>query len=118
MITEKVWGTTECVLATPLIEIHRLKIKPKFQCSLHTHKRKWNAFIVISGELEIIEAKADHVPPDKTILHPGDFLMAPPGEHHRFRTGILPCEAYEIYYPDALSEDIERKDTGGPATDD
>ena len=113
MKTGKVWGSTECVLATPLIEIHRLKIKPMHQCSLHVHRRKWNAFLVVRGRLFIDVHKNDYALTDTTELRPGEWATVRPGEHHLFRTGRQECEAVEVYYPDVLSEDIERKGHGG-----
>lgn len=112
--TGKVWGTTETVIATPLFEMHRLSIKPMHRCSLHMHRRKWNAFLVTKGRLFIDVVKTDYPLIDTTELGPGDVMAAPPGEHHRFRTGPEGCEGFEMYYPEALSEDIDRKDHGGP----
>ena len=113
-ITGKVWGTTECVLATPLIEVHKLTIKPNHECSLHVHRRKWNAFIVTRGRLFVDVVKNDYPLTDTTKLEAGDVTTIRPGEHHKFRTGRQSCEALEIYYPDVLSEDIDRKGHGGP----
>lgn len=117
MITGKVWGTTEVVLATPLFELHKLTVKPNMQCSLHVHRRKWNAFVVVSGRLFIDVVKNDYALTDVTELGPQQVTTVRPGEHHRFRTGAEPCEAFEMYYVDALSEDIDRKDHGGPVAD-
>lgn len=110
----KVWGTTECVLATPLMEMHRLVIKPNMQCSLHVHRRKWNAFMVMTGKLSIDVVKTDYDLTDTTELASGEVATVKPGEHHRFRTGELACVAFEIYYTDVLADDIERKGCGGP----
>lgn len=113
----KVWGVTEVVIATPLFELHKLTIKPQHQCSLHVHRHKWNAFVVVSGRLFIDVAKNNYPLIDVTELAPGQTTAVKPGEHHRFRTGDEPCEAYEMYYPETLSDDIERKDHGGKVTD-
>lgn len=118
MVIGKIWGTTEPVIITPLFEKHKLSIKPGHQCSLHVHRRKWNSFSVISGRLFIDVIKNDYSLTDVTELGPGDTTTVRPGEHHRFRTGPEGCEAWEEYYPDALSDDIERKDHGGPTTPD
>jgi mannose-6-phosphate isomerase-like protein (cupin superfamily) len=112
--TGKVWGLTEIVLASPMFEMHRLSIKPKHRCSLHKHNRKWNAFLVISGRLYIDVVKNNYPLTDTTELGPGQVTTVPPGEHHMFRTGDEECEAFEFYYTDPLSEDIERRDHGGP----
>ena len=109
----KVWGTTECILSTPFIEVHRLNIEPQHECSLHKHKYKWNAFFVKSGHLFIDVEKEDYPLTDTTELGPGEFTTVRPGEFHRFRTANEVCECIEIYYPEALSEDIFRKNHGG-----
>lgn len=110
----KVWGTTQLMLATPTFEIHHLIIKPNMRCSLHAHERKWNAFAVVSGLLYIDVHKKDYPLVDTTELAPGKITTVKPGENHMFRTGEDGCEAFELYYVDTLSEDIQRKDHGGP----
>jgi mannose-6-phosphate isomerase-like protein (cupin superfamily) len=113
MIIGKVWGTTEPLLVTPFIEIHRLNILPNRRCSMHCHKFKWNAFIVLSGELAIEVRKNAYDLVDRTDLGPGDMTTVRPNEKHRFVSGAAECVAYEIYYPEPLSEDIVRDDVGG-----
>lgn len=112
-ISGKIWGSTETVLATPFVEMHRLVIDPDHQCSMHRHVTKCNAFIVISGTL-FIDVEKEYGLTDTTTLEPGDVCTVPAGEWHRFRTGHEPCIAIEAYYPERLSEDIERRDCGGP----
>lgn len=109
----KVWGTTELLLGTPLVEIHRLYIKPNAHCSLHAHEFKWNGFLVLSGRLLIEVSKKAYDLVDVTELGPGEFTTVKPGEYHRFVTKDEPVQAIEIYYPEPLSEDIIRKDIGG-----
>lgn len=113
----KIWGTTEQQIASPTFEMHRLIIKPNMQCSLHVHRRKWNAFLVLTGRLFIDVVKNDYPLTDVTELGPGEATTVGPGEHHRFRTGPEGCTAVEMYYMDALSNDIERKDHGGPVAE-
>ena len=113
MITGKVWGTTEDLWKTPFIEVHRLYIKPGMQCSNHCHAHKWNGFYVISGQLTIVVSKNDYDLTDETVLVAGDFTAVKPGEYHRFVSHDETVEALEIYSPEALSEDIIRKDCGG-----
>lgn len=109
----KVWGQTELLLRTPLIEIHRLTIKPGAACSLHLHRYKWNAFYVASGRLTIEVHKNAYALVDRTELGPGEFTTVAPGERHRFVSGPEMVKAIEVYYPETLSEDIERFDVGG-----
>lgn len=115
-ILGKVWGSTEKLEATPLFEAHRLVIKPNHECSLHVHRRKFNAFLVIKGKLFIDVVKNDYPLTDTTELKAGQMTTVKPGEHHRFRTGRESCECVEFYYPDILGEDIERKGHGGKTT--
>lgn len=117
--TDKIWGVTELMIGAPNVEVHRLDIKSMHRCSLHLHRRKWNAFAVISGRLFIDVAapetnRADGAAVTTVELGPGDLCTVAPGDHHMFRTGAEPCRALEIYYTDPLAEDIERRDQGGP----
>lgn len=110
----KVWGTTSPQIETPLFSLHRLEVAPNMRCSTHVHDRKWNAFAVLSGRLFIDVAKNGYPLTDTTELGPGDVTTVAPGEFHAFRTGDEGCVCLEMYYPDALGEDIRRKDHGGP----
>ena len=112
MITGKVWGKTKTLLATPFVEMHRVSIAPHSRCSMHLHEHKHNAFLVISGSLTIEVEKNDYELTDKTELGPGDFTVVKPGEFHQFISGSDPVDAIEVYYPEPLSEDIERRDCG------
>ena len=113
MIQGKIWGSTETLLVTPYIEVHRIHITPGMQCSMHKHEYKWNAFYVIEGELEIHTDKNDYDLTDITVLKSGDFTTVKPGEYHKFVSTDSDVEALEIYYPQGISEDIIRKTVGG-----
>lgn len=117
MKSGKIWGCTEVLIKTPLIEVHRLTVQPYAQCSMHMHSTKWNAFVVISGRLTIAVEKKDYALTDHTELGPGEFTTVKPGEFHRFIAGREAVSALEIYYPETLSEDIVRKDCGSIVTD-
>lgn len=109
----KIWGWTTALLATPLIEIHRLQILPYAQCSLHTHAGRWNAFVVTAGRLLIEVHQRDYDLVDTTELGVGELTTVPPGLPHRFRTEVEGAECFEVYYPAALgSPDITRMDVG------
>ena len=71
----------------------------------------WNGFFVEEGELEIHVFKNDYDLTDKTILGPGDFMSVKPGEYHLFKANKNTI-AFEIYWPELLSEDIQRKSVG------
>jgi mannose-6-phosphate isomerase-like protein (cupin superfamily) len=120
MIKGKIWGTTEPVIVTPMFEAHRLRIKPNFQCSIHRHERKANAFLVVQGVLHIDVGTRGVMAPellDTTTLY--DWMEAmttvPAGLWHRFRTGNVAAVAYEFYFPEVLgADDIARYLEGGP----
>jgi mannose-6-phosphate isomerase-like protein (cupin superfamily) len=115
MIQGKIWGNTQAIIQTPMIEFHRIWIHPNMQCSMHMHRHKWNAFYVVAGQLDIIVQKNDYDLMDTTVLGAGDFTTVPPGEYHMFRSIAGFVEAFELYYPEGLSEDIVRQSVGGVA---
>lgn len=114
MILGKMWGTTECVLDTPLLSVHKLRILPNMKCSMHVHAFKWNGFMVTRGKLIIEVRKNAYNLVDKTVLCAGDLTSVKPGEFHQFVTEIEGCEGIEFYYLEPLSEDIIRESCGGP----
>lgn len=115
MKIDKIWGTTEPLIATPLFEMHRLALIPEHRCSLHVHRHKWNAFYVIDGKLFIDIVEGDmNAAVISVELGSGDHTTIAPGVHHQFRTGKGPCNALEMYYTEPLSEDIIRRNVGGP----
>lgn len=106
----KIWGTTETVLSLAHLEIHRIEINPGGYCSWHRHEHKWNAFLVISGQL-IIDAEDGTLKTGLAVAS-GEITTVAPGVRHRF-TSTPGAVAYEIYYPRELSEDIIRDTVGG-----
>jgi mannose-6-phosphate isomerase-like protein (cupin superfamily) len=112
---QKVWGTTECLISTPLFELHRLEIKPGHRCSLHAHRTKWNLFYILEGSLSIDLVLGDiDAPIEEKKLQVGGSISVPPGVHHQFRTNSKSCVCLEVYYTEPLSEDIIRRNIGGP----
>ena len=118
MKSGKVWGNTKQILKTPFVEFHRIVVNTGYRCSKHMHEHKWNAFYVESGVLEVHVFKSDYDLEDITTLRHGDFMTVRPGEYHYF-VGRTPLDcitvAFEMYYPEELSEDIVRDNAGGPA---
>ena len=112
MKSGKVWGETELILQTPFVEFHRIWVHEDGYCSTHKHEYKWNMFYVTSGELEIHIHKNDYDLIDSTILKHGEWTTVKPGEFHSFEAE-KDTLAFELYYPEPLSEDIIRKTVGG-----
>ena len=94
--------------------MHRLRIKPEHRCSLHVHKFKWNAFYVLAGKLFIDSLLEDFSSVLTAVLVAHEFSTVAPGTHHQFRTGDEETIALEMYYTEPLSEDIIRRNVGGP----
>lgn len=113
-IIGKAWGSTSLLLKTPIIEVHHLIVIPNAYCSLHMHSIKNNSFYVCDGTLIIETHKNAYDLVDRTVLDRGDFTTVQPGEYHRFISGENGAEILEIYHLEPLSEDIMRKDRGGP----
>lgn len=112
---DKVWGTTEALLRSPLFEMHRLVIKPRHRCSFHTHRYKHNAFFVIEGLLFIDSALHRDGPKETICLSQYGVYTILPGVWHQFRTQSAGCRALEMYFTEPLSEDIVRSNIGGVA---
>lgn len=110
-LQEKIWGSTEALIITPMFEMHRLIIKPWHRCSMHVHQFKHNAFYGLQGHVFIdteigrsgqrVELLPDHV-----------FTIAP-GVAHQFQTASAFCTMLEMYFTEPLSEDIIRRNVGG-----
>lgn len=115
-ITGKVWGDTSVLIQNAAVELHKINVKAGYKCSEHKHAHKWNGFYVISGTMEIHVRKNDYDLTDITVLRAGDFTTVRPGEYHWF-SSVTDCVALELYYPEMLSEDIQRRSVGGSVHD-
>ena len=109
----KVWGSTEALLVTPMIEVHRISVRPSMKCSIHKHEHKWNMFYCMSGEINIHVQKNDYDLTDVTTLMQYGYTSGKPGEYHWFETRHRDAEVLEIYYLEPISSDIIRKTVGG-----
>lgn len=116
----KVWGVTQPIMVTPLVELHKVTANAGTHCSKHMHKHKYNGFYVVKGFLDIVVWKNDYDLVDITRLKEGEFTSVPPCEYHEFRvpnsstnkTGQV--EFLEIYYLTPINpHDIVRENVGG-----
>ena len=114
MTNGKVWGHTELLFSNPIVEFHRIEVNAGFECSTHKHEHKWNGFYVEKGALEIHVIKNSYALTDVTVLTAGQFTTVRPGEFHKF-VCKEDCVAFELYWPELLSEDIVRQNVGGTA---
>jgi len=117
MKSGKIWGDTESLLITPMIEVHRININPNMQCSMHKHEYKWNMFYCIKGTLEIHTRKNDYELVDITTIKSGEWTTVAPNEFHKFVSKDNHVQALEIYYLNPIMQDIVRETVGGIVED-
>lgn len=108
----KVWGKTELIFKNPFIEFHRIHIKKGAFCSTHLHRHKWNLFYVQEGTLLVHVHKNDYDLTDTTELKATQWTTVKPNEYHSFEA-VTDVIAFELYYPEPLTDDIIRKTVGG-----
>jgi len=112
MKKKKIWGYTQEIFNNSLFELHRLEFNEGYNCSEHLHKFKFNAFFVESGKLLVrVWDNKDDSSYEEITLHPGDFYKVEPGHYHQFE-GIKSGVAFEIYWSEYSSDDIERRKEG------
>lgn len=105
---EKIWGTDEKIFENDSVEVHILKIKKGYGCSIHNHRLKRNQFYVLDGELKIVHDIGE------TILNKGEsFTILPPNVHQFVAmTDVLAIEIVSVKMEDCR-DDIVRKTQGG-----
>ena len=105
---KKIWGTDEKAFENDNIEVHILKIRKGYGCSLHNHRLKRNYFYVVDGELKIRHDLGE------TILNKGESLEIKPPNTHRFiaMTDVLAIEIVSVKMED-YRDDISRRTQGG-----
>lgn len=111
MIKKKPWGTTECLIESPMMQLHRITVVANAFCSEHKHAGRANVFYVVAGMLEIHwweKGKRKSV-----VLCHGESHTILPGVRHQFRTRVPAAIALEMYYPVLNLGDIIRYSKGG-----
>ena len=105
---QKIWGTDEKAFENDNIEVHLLRVKKGYGCSLHNHRLKRNYFYVIDGELKIRHTLGE------SILNKGESLEIKPPNTHRFiaMTNVLALEIVSVKMED-YRDDIKRLESGG-----
>src|SRR5690349_17958640 len=108
----KVWGQTSQIFNKNNVEVHRIVGKAGGYCSKHSHSHKFNLFFVESGALTV-KTWMDYGLVDSTYLEPGQSCCVAPGCPHQFVVESDGTVAYEIYWVELESNDIERETVGG-----
>ena len=50
---QKIWGSTHSLALTDAVQVELIRVVPSGYCSVHCHENKDNAFMVLSGTLEV-----------------------------------------------------------------
>jgi len=110
-VIHKPWGTSQCVLQTPFVELHHILIVDGGYCSEHIHHHKWSRIHIISGVLGILLYSGTGF--NTVELKAGEYVDIQPGIKHKFKSSGE-VEAFESYWVE-LCEDIERFSDSGVA---
>jgi mannose-6-phosphate isomerase-like protein (cupin superfamily) len=111
-IVTKLWGH-EHILHNGDFCMKKMQLRPMFQCSIHRHPCKDEAFYITDGQI-ILELGDDPEKLETFFLGEGDYKRVPPGTWHRFRN-VQSSTAVFIEastYDDQL--DCERHTPSGP----
>ena len=111
-IAGKIWGRTELLFSKNNVEIHRITGKLGGYCSKHLHESKFNMFFVEKGRLKI-KAWMDYDLVDETTLEEDQQCIIPPKVPHMFEVLEDDTVAFEIYWVELDSKDIQRENVGG-----
>lgn len=120
MVEQKCWGTTEEVIWSPVMSVHRCEVNRGGYCSWHHHRHRVNLFICETADIVV---QYTLVPGDQPVIHhipPGHTYQILPTMDHRFivlGSGLL----WEVYWPlpgrPFERDDIVRYDTGSVLPD-
>ncbi len=108
---EKKWGVEHVIVNESGYAGKAMVLKKGFQCSIHRHINKDEAFFVTQGSM-IIELwegeKCSQIPAAAT-----DSIRIPPGTWHRFKAPDQDCTFFEFSTHDDPA-DNERRTQSGP----
>jgi quercetin dioxygenase-like cupin family protein len=111
-ISGKIWGYTSKLLSRSNVEIFRIVGKETGESSTHKHQAKWSMFFVEKGKIEVTVEKNSYNLVDITILNAMQSIIIEPGEYHKFKILEEGTIAYEFYWVELDSNDIQRKNCG------
>ena len=106
--THGTWGERLCTFRFESGIVTLLFLKPWNRCSWHSHKKTWNQFTCVTGELGVKTDKGY-----TTHLKPGQSFTVEPGVKHEFQIYYEPTIVEEIAYVEFDEIDIDREELGG-----
>jgi len=108
----KIWGYTSKIFSKNNVEVHRIFGWEGGKSSLHRHTAKLSMFFIERGKIKILIQKNEYPLTDETVLETGQSIVIQPNEYHSFEILEDMTVAYEIYWTELDSNDIERKNCG------
>ncbi len=111
--THNVWGERWICRGDSTHEASLLFLKPKTRCSWHSHREKYNLFVVVYGRVGI---RTEH---QEVVLGRGEHFTVQPGLKHEFRA-YKESLLFEEMYVEYNASDIQRnmKQLGGLLSED
>ena len=113
MRESKVWGERWLVRKDSTHATSFLKLKAGYECSFHSHREKYNLFVVIQGRVGVVTEQFDGN--SEVVLGPGECFTTKPGEKHKFVVRE-DSEMIEEMYVEYREDDIQRENEGGKLT--
>ena len=107
----KVWGERWLVRQDSTHAVSYLILRQGYECSWHSHREKYNLFVVLSGKIGIVTQQLDGNNSVVTLGH-GESFTVKPGEKHKFVI-YESAKVIEEMYVEYREGDIEREDKGG-----
>lgn len=115
---QKVWGSVKHLFDGP-VSVSVLRVGAGAYCSIHKHNRRWNHFLVVSGEIDVITygVAGEYLKPITkcTLSHLSAYVI-PPGILHRFEVKKSGQVVETYWTSDGLNaevDDIHRIEMGG-----
>ena len=101
----KVWGKEEWIVNNKHYCFKKLYLKKGFRCSLHSHKKKDETFVIHEGSVQM-----EH---EGNIynMSEGELIRIRPEEEHRF-TGITDAIIHEISTQHIESDSYRKTKSG------
>jgi quercetin dioxygenase-like cupin family protein len=80
----------------PQVSLIEIEFDASFSVDPHTHDDHVDSFYVVDGAVELVRGD------ETVVLRPGEFLAAPPGTRHGFRSADgRPARILNVHAPDA-----------------
>ena len=109
----KCWGERWLIRQDSTHATSFLKLKAGYECSFHSHREKYNLFVVLSGHIAIVTEQFD----GNSMVHlkEGECFTTKPGEKHKFVV-LQDSLVIEEMYVEYREDDIQRENQGGKTT--